>query len=538
MIAGKILPLTASKSIWRPVKGDEMAQNGGLRPSPYSVFLHESCRYPDMDVDDGPPEWAAWLVGCPGRLVLLHGRWKGGKSTYAEGGIAAITRGDDWLDRPTREGSVLVCSEMHPGDVKRTLRQFNADLSRVYVCRPEKLAAAVAAAPVDLVLVVVDTLTTYAEAIGITKLSDPIIAKALMMSLRRAVFDSRPDVALHVQHHNRKAPAGVDEAEARDSTAIMGDADQVVSLLDGEKGDPPTIRRLRSKGRWSEPGATVRLTATGFELVSVDDLGDNDSPTGGGGGGGGRYTRDEVVEYVMQHAESAGGGGLTLNQIQKGLGARSRPAGDEVKRLVKSATYDGLLEGCEVVRQNQPRDGYRATRQHSAGIRQAGVPSAPGEHLAFGTPMCTGVPDAECRAGGSTEEHSAGGGDNAQEHPEQPRPSVSLPLDFDRLKAPSPASGMADELTGDEPGMTEDERRRRIAAAGFRPHVPLAGSQRCRECGKPILVPVPGSEYREWHKWGRCAACWHANPLFAGWTNTADDHARVERAEAARRRTA
>ena len=46
LIAGKILPLRASKSIWRPVKGDEMAQNGGLRPSPYSVFLHESCRYP------------------------------------------------------------------------------------------------------------------------------------------------------------------------------------------------------------------------------------------------------------------------------------------------------------------------------------------------------------------------------------------------------------------------------------------------------------------------------------------------------------
>ncbi len=47
LVAGKILPLRASKSIWRPVKGDEMAQNGGLRPSPYSVFLHESCRYPE-----------------------------------------------------------------------------------------------------------------------------------------------------------------------------------------------------------------------------------------------------------------------------------------------------------------------------------------------------------------------------------------------------------------------------------------------------------------------------------------------------------
>ena len=132
-------------------------------------------------------------------------------------------------------------------------------------------------------LVVVDTLTTYAASIGITKLSEPIPAKNLMLSLRRAVFGSRPGVSLHVQHHNRKAPAGSDEAEARDSTAIMGDADQVISMLDGEKGDPPTIRRLRATGRWSVPGATVRLAGDGFELVSTDDPLDTD-PTGGGGG--------------------------------------------------------------------------------------------------------------------------------------------------------------------------------------------------------------------------------------------------------------
>ena len=61
MIAGKILPLTASKSIWRPVKGDEMAQNGGLRPSPYSVFLHESCRYPLTGYRDG--KWRGYRDG-------------------------------------------------------------------------------------------------------------------------------------------------------------------------------------------------------------------------------------------------------------------------------------------------------------------------------------------------------------------------------------------------------------------------------------------------------------------------------------------
>ena len=150
----------------------------------------------DLDIDDSLPEWCGWLIGCPGRLVLLHGRWKGGKSTFMEGGVAAITRGREWLGRATKEGSVLLCTEMHTGDVKRTLRQFDADLARVYVCRPEDLSEHVQRAPEDLVLVVVDTLTTYAEAIGITKLSDPITAKTLMMTLRRAVFGTRPDVSL------------------------------------------------------------------------------------------------------------------------------------------------------------------------------------------------------------------------------------------------------------------------------------------------------------------------------------------------------
>ena len=47
LIAGKIPGAQGLEvDLVRPVKGDEMAQNGGLRPSPYSVFLHKSCRYP------------------------------------------------------------------------------------------------------------------------------------------------------------------------------------------------------------------------------------------------------------------------------------------------------------------------------------------------------------------------------------------------------------------------------------------------------------------------------------------------------------
>ena len=54
----------AGRSIWRPVKVDEMAQNGGLRPSPYSVFLHEWCRYPTCAEDALYGSWR-----CRGRGV-------------------------------------------------------------------------------------------------------------------------------------------------------------------------------------------------------------------------------------------------------------------------------------------------------------------------------------------------------------------------------------------------------------------------------------------------------------------------------------
>jgi hypothetical protein len=194
---------------------------------------------------------------------------------------------------------------------------------------------------------------------------------------------------LHVQHHNRKAPAGVDEAEARDSTAIMGDADQVISMLDGEKGDPPTIRRLRATGRWSEPGATVRLAGDGFEIVSTDDPLDTD-PTGGGGGGGGRFDRAAVVEYVMREAPSAEGAALTLNQIQQGLGARSRPAAEEVKRIARSATFDGILEACKVLRKGQKRDGYAVSSFRDGGGEGSTAPAAHSAQSAGGGADCTG----------------------------------------------------------------------------------------------------------------------------------------------------
>ena len=162
----------------------------------------------------------------------------------------------------------------------------------------------------------------------------------------------------------------------------------------------------------------MRLAGDGFEIVSTDDPLDTD-PTGGGGGGGGRFDRAAVVEYVMREAPSAEGAALTLNQIQQGLGARSRPAAEEVKRIARSATFDGILEACKVLRKGQKRDGYavssfrdggakvRLRQRHTRHSPQGGVPTVQDQQSACGTPMCTGVPLAGCPAGERSGSQSA-----------------------------------------------------------------------------------------------------------------------------------
>ena len=60
-------------SIWCPVKGDAMAQNEGLRPSPYSVFLHESCRYPVI-VAAGPAAVERFLESFAAQIANARTR--------------------------------------------------------------------------------------------------------------------------------------------------------------------------------------------------------------------------------------------------------------------------------------------------------------------------------------------------------------------------------------------------------------------------------------------------------------------------------
>ena len=219
----------------------------------------------------GPPVVARGLAWA-GRVSLLHSREKVGKSTITTAMTAAVTRGKSFLEQPTRQGPVVWFSEEHPADVRKRLEQWGADCSCVaFGGRLDKSPESPASlkslvTQIKPVLVIVDTLTKWAGALGIRDLHG---AGELGQRLAELVTLAREsDAAILILHHNRKNPSASAETgdtwgEYRDSTAIGAAADMIVSLSPWSE---PQTRRLTLKGRWSEPPLTVTLGAKGYAL--------------------------------------------------------------------------------------------------------------------------------------------------------------------------------------------------------------------------------------------------------------------------------
>ena len=123
----------------------------------------------------GPPVVARGLAWA-GRVSLLHSREKVGKSTITTAMTAAVTRGKSFLEQPTRQGPVVWFSEEHPADVRKRLEQWGADCSCVaFGGRLDKSPESPASlkslvTQIKPVLVIVDTLTKWAGALGIRDL--------------------------------------------------------------------------------------------------------------------------------------------------------------------------------------------------------------------------------------------------------------------------------------------------------------------------------------------------------------------------------
>lgn len=231
------------------------------------------------------PEPRARYLAYPGRAVLLAGPEKLGKSTLMAHAVAAVTRGDHWLEEPTtgKSQTVLWATEEHPGDVGRRLGGLGADPDGVVVLQwgADPIGEIREAAERHGAgLVVVDTLAAVAEKAAPESGSASQWA-AIMRPLVRMAREL--ECALDILHHARRS-----DGQYRDSSEIGAAVDVIVEL----SGAPTArTRKLTWRGRYGRGEVTVELKEGSYRLL----MGREDDGL-----------QDEVLGFVRRHPGCSG----------------------------------------------------------------------------------------------------------------------------------------------------------------------------------------------------------------------------------------
>ncbi len=224
-----------------------------------------------------PPEAIIPRLAHRGRLVILAGPDKSGKSTLLAGAASVKTRGGTFLGEPVAIGNVVWCGlEEAPGDAVRRFRELDADGTNIQMVTPapNNLLSATR----DLLaewpagLVVVDSLQEYARVTTDTVPDDGDAAGWATVVRPLAALARKFDVAVVVLHHVRKS-----DGQYRGSTEIAAAADALLELTMPTQGEDPTLRHIRGRGRWYvEPFDLAfrdgRYEMAGGGVLSLDAL--------------------------------------------------------------------------------------------------------------------------------------------------------------------------------------------------------------------------------------------------------------------------
>lgn len=266
-----------------------------------------------------PPAVVIPRLAWRGRITLLAGREKRGKSTVTTAGAAAASRAEKWLGDPTpRDTRVLwVALEEHVADLAARMVDWRADSNAIHVLDGlvacDDLIAAIhdEARALGATLVVIDTLAALVEATGARP--DPGSSTAwapTMAGLARLARET--DAAVLILHHARKS-----DGAYRDSSAIGAAVDVIIEMAD----DPadPAVRVLRARGRWNVPGYAIRLRPADQEKPPAYEL------------SAGELSLDA---RILLHVER--NPGCSMRSIRETVGGRSAELTAAVKRLVDS----------------------------------------------------------------------------------------------------------------------------------------------------------------------------------------------------------
>ena len=316
---------------------------------------------------DGPPD-VARPIALAGRVTLIHAREKVGKSTIIGAAVAAVTRGREFLGRPTVAGRVLWIGEEPAGDVKSRLAQWHADLDRVYfIRRPSPDAAHQTSLPklvshVRPVWAIIDTWHHYLHVHRVKDTAGPGEQGLLIGDVVEVAREF--ETAITVVHHNKK-----NEAEYRDSTALGAAVDMIVSMT---RGKAPTARCLTCSGRWAKEPLTVVLEpGVGYTVATESEAAAASRPSAPGPA---PPITDRLLLHLLQCDPEARPDARTLMAALGCGGRRYRDLRAALDRLVDAGHIDhDRRRGAKSTRER----GYALTpegRVRAETLRDAGFP--------------------------------------------------------------------------------------------------------------------------------------------------------------------
>jgi hypothetical protein len=210
-----------------------------------------------------PPKPVVPHLAWRGRLTLLAGREKDGKSTLASAAAAAVSRGGFFLEDSTLQGNVAYLAlEEHLSDVAGRLHRFDADPERVFIAGHDldrsSLDLERAMTKHKPMLVIVDTLAAFVggdiEDAGSSAAWTPLMARFVRIAREH-------ETAVVLLHHARKS-----DGTYRDSTAIGAAVDALIELRPDQ--DNSNVRRLKGRARFSIADTSIELAANGYRLAA------------------------------------------------------------------------------------------------------------------------------------------------------------------------------------------------------------------------------------------------------------------------------
>jgi hypothetical protein len=258
-----------------------------------------------------PPQPVVPRLAWKGRVTLLVGREKDGKSTLAAYAAARVSDGGEFLEGPCVQGPALwVGLEEHDNDAATRFVRFKARPEAILM-PGELLADPIAQVEEEAsrsrpALIVLDTLAALVSGL----VDDPSSSAQwtpIMLALTRLA--RKTDAAMLLIHHAKKS-----DGRYRDSSAIGAGVDVIIELQPGTKD--PAVRLLKPKGRFHCPESAVRFLGDRFDLVS-----------------GELPLADRVRVFVEQHP------GCSLRQVRQGVSGR----GGDVDAVLAALEKAGLI---------------------------------------------------------------------------------------------------------------------------------------------------------------------------------------------------